>query len=88
VKYFSPVTSTGILRVSRDHVRIVWAALSYIAQIDSRRTVIRMARVSGTMKKCEKGAIKRNKSQMSNQVSAIARFEEPSEHESDNVEEE
>lgn len=61
VKYFSPITSTGIIRVSRDHVRIVWAALSYITQIMNRNAIIQVVRVSGTIKKCEQAAIKRNK---------------------------
>lgn len=61
VKYFSPTTSTGIVRVSRDHVRIVWAALSYVTQVMNRNAIIQVVRVSGTIKKCEQAAIARNK---------------------------
>ena len=61
VKYFSPITSTGIIRVSRDHVRILWAALSYITNIMNRNAIIQVVRVSGTIKKCEQAAISRNK---------------------------
>lgn len=84
------MTSTGILRVSRDHVRLAWAALSYINEIDGRKTVIRITRVSGTIKKCEIAAIKKNKSRISNQFSAISRFEidkTDKMHETENLEE-
>lgn len=61
VKYFSPRTSTGIIRVARDHVRLVWAALSYINEIEGKKVVIRVVRISGTIKKCEQAAIARDK---------------------------
>lgn len=61
VKYFSPRTSTGILRVGRDHVRTVWAALSYVTKINNKNVIIRVVRVSGTIKKCEQAAILRDK---------------------------
>lgn len=61
IKYFSPRTSTGILRVARDHFRIVWAALAYLTEIEGKRVVVRVIRVSGTIKKCEQAAIARDK---------------------------
>lgn len=61
VKYFSPRTSTGIIRVARDHVSTVWAALSYITKINNKNVIIRVVRVSGTIKKCEQAAIRRDK---------------------------
>lgn len=61
LKYFSPVTSTGILRVSRDYFNLVWAALSMIDDIQGRPVIVRVARVSGTIKKCEQAAIARDK---------------------------
>jgi ribonuclease P/MRP protein subunit POP5 len=33
VKYISPTTSTAIIRVSRSHYRLIWAALSFITKI-------------------------------------------------------
>lgn len=57
VKYFSPVTSTGIIRVGRDHYRTVWAALTFMKDVSGRPAVIRVARVSGTIKKVQMEAI-------------------------------
>ncbi|KAH8808947.1 Rpp14/Pop5 family protein [Xylogone sp. PMI_703] len=62
VKYLSPATSTFILRVSRQHYRIVWAALSFMSTIpvkDGKRCVFRVVRVSGTIRKAEEEAIRR-----------------------------
>lgn len=61
MKYFSPRTSTGIIRVAREHVRIVWAALSYMSKINNKNVIVRVVRVSGTIKKCEQAAIERDK---------------------------
>ncbi|ODV96951.1 hypothetical protein PACTADRAFT_39645 [Pachysolen tannophilus NRRL Y-2460] len=61
IKYFSPRTSTGILRVSRDFYRYICASLMLIKKIDGKDVIIRVVRVSGTIKKCEMAAIKRNK---------------------------
>lgn len=77
VKYFSPLTSKGIVRVGREHFRLVWAALTYINKIDKTGVIIRVIRVSGTIKKCELAAIKANKAGiMDQQSSALHRFEE------------
>lgn len=62
MKYLSPATSTFILRVSRAHYRIAWAALSLMTQIpvkDGRNCVFRVVRVSGTIRKAEEEAIRR-----------------------------
>jgi ribonuclease P/MRP protein subunit POP5 len=62
VKYLSPATSTFILRVSRDHYRIAWAALSLMTSVpvkDGKSCVFRVVRVSGTIKKAEEEAIRR-----------------------------
>lgn len=61
VKYFSPATMTGILRVNRDHWRMVQAALSYITEIDNERVIVKVSRVSGTIKKSQQAAIARDK---------------------------
>ncbi|ODQ63679.1 ribonucleases P/MRP protein subunit POP5, partial [Nadsonia fulvescens var. elongata DSM 6958] len=61
VKYFSPTTSTGILRVSRQHYQLTWAGLTLIQSIDGREVIIQVVHVSGTIKKCEQAAIARNK---------------------------
>lgn len=64
IMYLSPATSTAIVRVARDHFRLVWAALSFMTHIpnggkQSRPCVMRVVRVSGTIKKVEEEAIRR-----------------------------
>ncbi|KAK3294641.1 Rpp14/Pop5 family-domain-containing protein [Chaetomium fimeti] len=64
VKYLSPATSTFILRVSRAHYRLVWAALSFMNRVpvrDGRPCVFRVVRVSGTIRKVEEEAVRRAK---------------------------
>ena len=62
--YLSTATSTVIVKVARDHYRLVWAALSFITQLPDRAKgpracVMRVVRVSGTIKKAEEEAIRR-----------------------------
>ena len=66
VKYFSPATSTAIVRCSRAHYRLVWAALSFMTQLPKTSSqgqptacAIQVVRVSGTIKKAEEEAIRR-----------------------------
>lgn len=61
VKYLSSATSTAIVRVSRAHYRLVWAALSFVTQIPGgrpERCVVQVVRVSGTIKKVEEEAVR------------------------------
>ncbi|KIW60256.1 hypothetical protein PV05_00488 [Exophiala xenobiotica] len=60
VIYFSPSTSTVILRVPRAHFRLVWASLTFMDTIPGPdrksapvQCVIRVTRVSGTIRKSE-----------------------------------
>jgi ribonuclease P/MRP protein subunit POP5 len=53
VMYFSTATSTFILRVSRDHYRIPWAALSLMNTVpvkNGKSCVFRVVRVSGSIR--------------------------------------
>jgi ribonuclease P/MRP protein subunit POP5 len=61
VKYFSPATSTAIIRVSRDHYRLVWAALTFTSQLPKigQPCVLQVVRVSGTIRKAEEEAVRR-----------------------------
>ncbi|KAL2267048.1 hypothetical protein VTJ83DRAFT_4325 [Remersonia thermophila] len=64
VKYLSPATSTFILRISRAHYRLVWAALAFMNRVpvrDGRPCVFRVVRVSGTIRKIEEDAVRRAK---------------------------
>ena len=64
IKYLSPATSTAIIRVSRAHYRLVWAALTYITRLPrqvgtEQSCVVQVVRVSGTIRKSEEEAIRR-----------------------------
>lgn len=66
IKYLSPATSTAIIRCSRAHYRLVWAALSFLTQLPKtskqgqpKACAIQVVRVSGTIKKSEEEAIRR-----------------------------
>ncbi|PQE10294.1 Rpp14 family protein [Rutstroemia sp. NJR-2017a WRK4] len=62
VKYLSTATSTFILRVSRAHYRVLWAALSLMNSVpvkNGKKCVFRVVRVSGTIRKAEEEAIRR-----------------------------
>ncbi|KAJ9652986.1 RNA-binding protein pop5 [Neophaeococcomyces mojaviensis] len=68
IVYFSSATSTVILRVPRNHHRIVWAALTHVTELPSPRRgepgkpcVIRVVRVSGTIRKAEEELIRRTR---------------------------
>ncbi|KAL7627713.1 RNA-binding protein pop5 [Parahypoxylon ruwenzoriense] len=62
VKYFSPSTSTFILRTSRSTYRLVWAALTFMNSVPVRNgesCIFRVVHVSGTMRKAEEETIRR-----------------------------
>lgn len=61
VKYFSSKTSTGIIRCSRDYFEYVIAALTIINKLNNKDVIIRVIKVSGTIKKSENHAIERNR---------------------------
>lgn len=48
VKYFSPHTNVGILRISREEMHIVWGALTFINQLKGRPCIIKVIHTSGT----------------------------------------
>jgi hypothetical protein len=63
VNYWSPSTSTAIIRCPRDHYEMVWAALTYITHLPKPLhlpVVIRVVRVSGTIRKAEEEVIRRS----------------------------
>jgi len=63
VNYYSPSTSTAIIRCPRDHYEMVWAALTYITHLPNpldTPVVIRVVRVSGTIKKAEEEVIRQS----------------------------
>ncbi|KAF1838088.1 hypothetical protein BDW02DRAFT_51220 [Decorospora gaudefroyi] len=63
VNYYSASTSTAIIRCPRDHYEMVWAALTYITRLPiplDIPVVVRVVRVSGTIKKAEEEVIRRS----------------------------
>ncbi|KAH7398472.1 Rpp14/Pop5 family-domain-containing protein [Pyrenochaeta sp. MPI-SDFR-AT-0127] len=63
VNYYSPSTSTAIIRCPRDHYEMVWAALTYITHLPKPidiPVVMRVVRVSGTIRKAEEEVIRRS----------------------------
>ncbi|KAI9001662.1 ribonuclease P/MRP protein subunit [Gaertneriomyces semiglobifer] len=57
VKYFSPYTSTGIIRCARDNTHVVWAALTFITKLKGRPCCFRVVHVGGTIKCVQREAI-------------------------------
>ncbi|GAA5842151.1 hypothetical protein JCM11251_006541 [Rhodosporidiobolus azoricus] len=64
IKYLSPSTSTLILRVSREHYRTLWAALTLLRRIGGQEVVARVVHVSGTIRKIQHAAIAHDRSQI------------------------
>ena len=60
IKYFSPFTNIGILRMPREHGRMVWASLTFITKIKKIPCRIRVLHVSGTIKSAQKHTIEYN----------------------------
>jgi ribonuclease P/MRP protein subunit POP5 len=64
VKYLSNSTSTYIIRVYREHYRLVWAALTFMDRVPvkgGKACIFRTIRVSGTIRKIEEEVIRRSK---------------------------
>lgn len=64
VKYFSNKTSTGIVRCSRLSASTVVGALTLIDNFDGENVLIKVSRVSATIKKCEQYSIQRSQQLM------------------------
>lgn len=63
VNYWSTSTSTAIIRCPRDHYEMVWAVLTYITHLPLKPAVpvvIKVIRVSGTLRKAEEEVIRRS----------------------------
>lgn len=61
VKYFSPLTNLGIVRIGRDHHRMLWAALTFMNSLKKLSCCIRVIHLGGTIKSTQKQAIEYNK---------------------------
>lgn len=63
VKYLSNATSTFILKIKREHYRLIWAALTSMDAVpvksgQGKACVFKVVRVSGTIRKAEEEAIR------------------------------
>ncbi|KAI9002123.1 hypothetical protein DFJ74DRAFT_613636 [Hyaloraphidium curvatum] len=61
VKYYSAHTNIGIVRVARDHFRLIWGALTFITKLKNRDCIVRVIHVSGTIKKAQLATIRYDK---------------------------
>jgi ribonuclease P/MRP protein subunit POP5 len=61
IKYFSNKTSTGILRVHYDAVETILAAMFFVQTLEGRNVIWESVGISGSISKCERRAILRNK---------------------------
>eukprot|EP00735_Rhodelphis_limneticus_P010553 TRINITY_DN3318_c0_g1::TRINITY_DN3318_c0_g1_i1::g.30972::m.30972 TRINITY_DN3318_c0_g1::TRINITY_DN3318_c0_g1_i1::g.30972 ORF type:complete len:151 (+),score=7.35,sp/Q9UU90/POP5_SCHPO/36.15/3e-25,RNase_P_Rpp14/PF01900.14/5.4e-31,KRAB/PF01352.22/1.9e+03,KRAB/PF01352.22/0.27 TRINITY_DN3318_c0_g1_i1:96-548(+) len=68
VKYFSPVTGLAIIRSPRDHFRQVWTCLTLITQVKGRPVSCRVFHVGGTMRSCQKVALKFSQDEFHNLI--------------------
>ncbi len=67
IRYFSNATSTAIVRCPRARYRLAWAALTFVTELPAakkgasggERCVMRVVRVSGTIKKVEEEVVRR-----------------------------
>jgi ribonuclease P/MRP protein subunit POP5 len=53
VKYHNNFTNVVIMRVSKEHIDILWTTLTLVTQIDNEPLRIKIIKVSGTIKKAE-----------------------------------
>lgn len=56
VKYWNAITGLVVVRIAREDLRTLWAAVSLITQIKSRKARIQVLHCAGTIRKCEERA--------------------------------
>lgn len=64
LKYFDPISSFGIVRVSRDHYRWLWASLTFTRVIHKRVCAVRVLHTAGTLRSAQRRAIRHHKSRL------------------------
>lgn len=57
VVYHSPLTTLTIIRVARQHYRLLWGAITMLRSVDGVAVLPRVVAVSGTIKKLQSAAI-------------------------------
>ncbi|KAI9224466.1 hypothetical protein BC828DRAFT_373433 [Blastocladiella britannica] len=74
VRYFSGFTGIGVARVGRDFYRTLWAALSMLTTLKSKKCRIVVLHCSGTMRKAQLAALKHDRIQLD---VALSRMPDP-----------
>lgn len=57
VIYHSPLTTLTIIRISRQHYRLLWASITLLTHLGGVRVIPRVIGVSGTIKKLQNRAV-------------------------------
>lgn len=57
VIYHSPLTSLTMLRIARNHYRLLWSGLTLLTSVNNQSIVPRVLAVSGTIKKLQNAGI-------------------------------
>ncbi|GMG38276.1 unnamed protein product [Ambrosiozyma monospora] len=66
LKYFSHQTSTGIIRINQENVRLLLASLFFITSIGGQNCIFNVVCVSGSIKQCENKSSARSRLLMRN----------------------
>lgn len=73
VKYLSPHTQILILRVAREHLRTIWAALTLLRRVGGHEVLCRVLHVSGTIRKIQHAAMAHDRAAILGSVKARRR---------------
>ncbi|ORX34262.1 Rpp14/Pop5 family-domain-containing protein [Kockovaella imperatae] len=57
VVYHSPLTTLTMLRIARQHYRLLWSAITFLTSVQGQDVLPRVVAVSGTIKKVQNTAI-------------------------------
>jgi ribonuclease P/MRP protein subunit POP5 len=53
ISFLRNFSNLVIIRVSRDHIKLLWTVLSLINQLEGETVKMHILKISGTIKKCE-----------------------------------
>ena len=56
MKYFNAPTNIAIIRVAREHFRLLWSAVTLVVEIGGHYGAMRVIHVGGSMRSCQKSA--------------------------------
>jgi len=64
IKYFNPVTSVALIRISRDNYDVLWSAMTFVTKIRKRECLFRVLHLGGTIRSCQKVLLAYNREQL------------------------